>query len=162
MSDSEAFDFSVPVYQTMPANWQDAREFLVEQLRKIATQINVRENGYYFDIEQLSGASLYPDGGELRDVFRKVLPVGALNDFSATPTQTIPHGITTTSDTRLFRLFGSATDPGLTSAIPLPFVSAAGNHLELSIDGTNVYIKGSSDYSAYTSAFVVVEYVQQA
>jgi hypothetical protein len=53
--DSQEFESYVPVYDTVPEQWEDARAFLVEQLKKISNAVNVREIGWLLDEELLSG-----------------------------------------------------------------------------------------------------------
>lgn len=165
-SPSQDYDFFVPVYDAVPENWNKARQFLVEQLRCIAVQVNARSNGYYLDIEQLSGNQLFPGtSGNLRGIFRKVIDLGALINYGAGGSQSIAHGISTSSQTRVLKIYGCASDPGastLTQALPLPYVSTAGNHIQLNMDATNITLTGIGNYSAFTQAYAVVEYVDES
>ena len=63
------------------------------------------------------------------------------------------------------RVSGCATDPVGLSAIPLPFTSGESpvRSVGISADSTNIIIKVSpaSDFTAYTHAFVVLEYIKK-
>lgn len=167
----------IPVYDFIPENWEDARRVLVEHLRQITEGVNDSEKGFHVDVETLAGKFWTPrarasadDPIVYRNVFRKVVDLEGLDDFSAgTPpnTQTVAHGITFTENSFITALYGAATDPALSdlnAGIPLPFldVGTLANGIQLDIDGTNINLTSSADYSAYTEAWVVVEYVQEA
>jgi hypothetical protein len=53
--DSQVYESYVPVYDSVPEKWEDARQFLVEQLKKISNAVNNREIGYYINDQILSG-----------------------------------------------------------------------------------------------------------
>jgi len=167
MNPSNEYDIYVPVYNTIPEKWEDARAFLSEHLREISEGINAREYGYYSDTEVLSGNVWFPDNGTLfRSVFRKVIDTGALKNFGTTGTKNIPHVITFSDATRITRLYGAATNPGassITHGITLPFVDGANvnRRIGLEIDATNIIIRGRGDYSAYSCSYVVVEWIDE-
>ena len=156
----------VPVYNSIPEEWEEAREMLIETLRTMANGVNFRDVGTYYEQEVLAGQRFVPTSTQTqpRSVFRKVIDVGALDDFSAAPpsTQTVAHGITINANTRFTRIYGTANDPS-TTFIPLPYSDAdlIDNNIELWVDATNINIRSSVDYSGFTSTFVVLEYVQQ-
>lgn len=82
-NDSQIFDSFVPVYDVVPEEWEKARQFFVEQLKKISDAINVRTIGWLLDEELLSGQQLFPgtsssDDQQFRTVLRKVVNTGAL------------------------------------------------------------------------------------
>lgn len=162
-SDLEAF---VPIQNRLPEEWEEARNVLTEALRETAEGVNVRDYAYYIDIEAPNGQTWFPDAGEFRSGFRKVIDVSPLPNFGVTNPYSVPHGITTTANTKITRLYGAATDPGattLTSGIPLPFVdtTAGANPIRIEIDATNVVLSGSGDYSNYTTAYIVVEWLDE-
>ena len=45
--DSQILESYVPVYDAAPDKWEDARPFIVEQLKRLANAINVREIGFF-------------------------------------------------------------------------------------------------------------------
>lgn len=171
-SKNELLQNYVTVYDSIPGEWNEAREFLVDQLRQISDAINARDIGYYVNDEQLSGQQFVSgtDKQQFRDVFRKVIVIGALPNAA---TKSVAHGITTNGNTFITRIYGTATKPEvvippalptlMVSAIPLPYIDlpvVLGN-VSLSIDQTNIIITTTGNYSEYTRTYVVVEYVQE-
>lgn len=159
--DNQNLSTYVPVYNFIPEEWQESREALTQLLRMISNGVNIRDVGFYYNEETLTGQRFVPTGNQqdYRSVFRKVIPIGALPN--AVP-KSVPHGITVRSTTRFTRIYGTANNPS-TSFIPLPFVSttAAANCVQVTVDSTNVVITTGVNYSAYTDCFVVLEYVSE-
>ncbi len=166
--DSQNLESYVPVYDVVPEKWEDARPFIVEQLKKISTAVNSREIGFYLDQELLSGKAFIPganeiaDGGtsqQFRTILRKVIDFGTLPDNS---TKSVPHGIVFDNNFTLIQLWASATDPTNFIALPIPYVStAAGFSIQLYMDQTNVNIVTTSVKNTYTRCFVFIEYCQE-
>lgn len=153
MTSSQDFESFVPVYDMVPEDWEDAREFLVEHLKKISNAVNVREIGWYLDDEILSGKQFTPgaattgESTQYRSIFRKVIDCSPL----VAGANTFAHGINFDSNFTLIELFGAATDSVAFLAIPLP-----NNVDSLTMDATNVNITVSA---AYDRAHVVIEYI---
>jgi len=85
MNDSTFFDSYLPVYDAVPENWEEAKPFFVEVLKKISEVTNRREIGWLLDEEVLTGKAFIPaavnNTGEqdpYRQVLRKVIDLGAL------------------------------------------------------------------------------------
>lgn len=82
--DSQQLESYVPVYDTVPEKWEDARPFLVEQLKAISNAVNAREIGFFLDEELLSGKAFIPgvpttgSPPQFRQVLRKVVNVSPL------------------------------------------------------------------------------------
>ena len=174
-SPSDANDVFLTVYESIPDEWTDAQQFITEQLREITTGVNERDIGLYYEDTTPNGQKWQPGDtaltstetpAEPRTVFRKVVDLGTLNDFSTTTPQNVAHGITTSANTCITRLYGAASRPGassLTLGIPLPFLDVAGSDsVALSIDATNIILDGTTDMSAYTCAWAVVEWIDEA
>ena len=165
--DSQNFESYVPVYDVAPQTWEEAMPFIVEQLKKLANAVNVREIGFYLDQELLSGKSFIPGvnidiGGsssqQFRTILRKVIDCGAL---PAAGTKSVPHGIFIDANFTLIELFGAATDPiGLTS-IDLGHAAAPPFQVEIYLDANNVNIIVGSNRSNYTRSFIIIEYIQE-
>lgn len=162
---SQNFESYVPVYDVVPDKWEDAREFLVEHLKKISNAVNVREIGWYLDEELLSGKAFIPGATvagnpqQFRQVFRKVIDFGALPN---TATKTVAHGISFTTRSTLTNLYGAATNPTTLEYIPLPYSSAVlTDNIELSADSTNIVVTTASNWATYTRCYVVIEYIQE-
>ena len=169
MTPSNDFDSYIPVYSSIPEEWEDSRQFLTERLRELTDGVNARDFAQYIDRNTLNGQLWLPGTGNvLRDNFRKVINIAPLPDFGVTSPKNVAHGITFSEDTCITRFYGAASNPAasdLTSGIPLPFVDMPGAaHIGIEIDGTNIIITGdgSTDYSAYTCAYVVVEWIDEA
>lgn len=154
---SQQFESFVPVYDTVPEKWEDARQFLVEHLKKISNAVNVRTIGYLLDEELLSGQSFVPGAtvpgnnpGIFRSVLRKtiIFPTGL-----AVGANTQAHGITVDANFTLIHMFGAATNTGALTAEPLPNGTDT-----LSMDATNIIVTVAA---AWTRASVVVEYIQE-
>lgn len=149
---SQEFESFVPLYDTVPDKWEDARGFLVEILRKISTAINTREIGFLLDEELLSGKSFIPgvtlpgnNPGIFRQVFRKVVDVSPL----VTGANVFPHGITFDVNFTLVDYWVAATDSVGFTAINMVYD-------QVTMDATNININSPA---AYDRAFFIVEYM---
>ena len=168
-SEDQRLESFVPVYDAIPDEWEEARPFLVEQLKRISNAVNIREIGWYLDEELLSGKAFFPSDGNLenlstsqvfRQVLRKVIDFGAL---PAAGTKSVPHGITFDDNFSLVFMGAYATDPVAFIAIPIPYCdpTALANGVALTMDSTDVNITVGVDLSAYTRCFVTIEYLQE-
>lgn len=170
MNPSDDFETFVPPPVYLPSTYEDARDLLTETLEDLSNGVNVRDYAYYVDRTVINGQQWMGNAtpNELRSVFRKVIDLGGLPNFGSTDPKNVAHGITTSANTCITRLYGAASDPGassLTLGLPLPYVDAGGTaHIGLAIDSTNIIINGdgATDYSAYTCAYVVVEWLDEA
>lgn len=166
--DSQQLESYVPVYDVVPEKWEEARQFLVEQLKKLATAVNSREIGFYLDQELLSGKAFIPgvniatDGGssqQFRTILRKVIDTGTLPN---TGIKTIPHDITIDANFTLIDLYGAATDPTNLLSIGLGHAAISSpNTVEIFLDSVNVVILTGSNRSSYTRSFIIIEYMQE-
>ncbi len=139
---------------------------LYQNLNTIAITLNKKESALYPLAEFITGQSFFPDPSlsstttqapTERQVFRKVINFGALPNATS---KTAAHGLTITSTYSLTRLYGGATDPS-TAFIPLPYASpTAANNIELSMDATNVTVTTGSDRTAFTTCYIVIEYLK--
>jgi hypothetical protein len=149
---SQIFETYVPVYDSIPDKWEDARPFLVEQLRKISNGVNAREVGFFLDEELLSGKAFVPgitapgnNPGLFRGVFRKLVDVSPL----VAGANVFAHNITYDVNFTLLSLWVAATDSvGLTSLV------ITGN--DVTLDATNININSPG---AYDRAWCVIEYI---
>jgi len=166
--DSQNFESYVPVYDVAPENLEDLRGFIVEQLKRHANAINLREIGFFLDQELLSGKAFIPgmnnvnNGGnsqQYRTVLRKVIDFGTLPNAG---TKSVPHEITFDANFTLIQMFAAATDPTNFIAFPIPYDSAGGGDgVALFMNATNVVITTETNRSTYTRCFVVIEYMQE-
>lgn len=162
---SQDFESYLPVYDAIPEEWDEAKGFLVEQLKKISNAVNAREIGFFLEEELLSGKSLgrpaniSGQSDQFRSVFRKVVDFGALPNAAL---KSVAHGINFDANFTLVAFWAAATDPSGFSAIPIPYATETANgDIELSMDATNINITTSIDYSAYTRCLVTVEYAKE-
>ncbi len=152
---AQDFEAFVPVYDAVPETWEEGRQFLVEQLKKISNAVNVREIGWLLDEEYLSGQQFIPslnntgESQQFRSVLRKVI------DFSplVIGVNSKQHNINFDTNFTLMQLYGAATSSGTLTAIPIP---NGGNTIDM--DATNINITATA---AYDRCFVVVSYIQE-
>ena len=148
---SQQFESYGPVYDAVPEKWEDARGFIVEQLRKITNSLNVKEIGFFLDEELLSGKSLFSTTNtqQFRTILRMTLDTGALTAGA----NTFPHGILVDSNFTLVQMFASATNSGTLVAEPIPNGSDT-----LSMNATDVIITVAANWDR---SLVVIEYTQE-
>jgi hypothetical protein len=151
---SQFFESYLPVYDTVPEKWEEAREFLVEHLKKISNAVNIREIGWFLDEELLSGKQFIPSSinpnGEMqpfRTVLRIVINVSPL----VAGANSYAHGIVVDSNFTLIDMWVAATR----SATPIAQVIT---DTKVTIDATNININSPG---AFNRAYAVVEYIQE-
>ena len=148
----------------------DLKELLVRLYQNLNNQslsVNTRDAGFYDTSEFVNGQLFFPNPAlnssstttpTQRQVFRKVLNFGSLPD---TAVKTVAHGITVNDGFTFTRIYGAATDPTGHNYIPLPYASPTlMNNIELKTDGTNVTITTGSNRTAFTTTYVVLEYLK--
>jgi hypothetical protein len=157
-SDNQQLESFVPVYDAVPDKWEDARPFIVEQLKKISIAVNIREIGFFLDEELLSGKAFIPGSESVNDlgtsqvfrtVLRKVIDFGALS----AGVNTKAHGITIDANFTLVQLFASATNATAFTGEPIPNGADT-----ITYDSTNIIITVAA---AYDRCFAVIEYMQE-
>ena len=169
--DSQIFESYVPVYDVIPDKWEEARPFVVEQLKKISQAVNVREIGFFLDEEVLSGKAFIPSTTQLangqtnqqfRQVLRKVIDFGPLPN-GVIPVKSVPHGINIDSNFTLIFLNGAASNPTTLQYLPLPYATppTINANILLNMDAMNVNIVTNVNVSAFTRCFVTIEYLQE-
>jgi len=152
--DSQEFESYVPLYDAIPEKWEDARAFIVEQLKKISNAVNVREIGWFLDEELLSGKAFIPGtntGGtsqQFRSVLRKVVDVGPLVAGVNPP---IAHGVT--FDANL-----TSIDSWVEATNSTTFVAVTLVNPEMVINGPVVNITSPG---AFDRAYLIWEYTQE-
>jgi hypothetical protein len=147
---SQNLESYVPVYDVVPQNWEDARQFLVEHLKKISNAVNIREIGWYLDEELVSGKQFIPgtiDNQQFRTIFRKVV------DFSplVIGVNSKPHGITINASFRLINLYGAVSDTVALTGGPI-------NQPNITYDATNINITAAA---AFQFSQAVIEYISE-
>lgn len=145
----------VPVYDAVPDKWDDARPFIVEQLKRLANAVNVREIGFLLDEELLSGKSFIPGATALsnlstsqtfRTILRKVVDVSPLVAGANAP---VAHGITFDDNFTLVDLWVAGTEStGFTARV------ISGN--DVVMDATDITVTSPQ---AFNRAYCVIEYI---
>lgn len=138
-------------------------------LNDISSAVNTKDSGLYTDEEVITGQQFVPtfsttESSSLnyRDVFRKVIDFGALPNATG---KSVAHGIDTTENFTVVRIYGAATNPGastLTQAIPIPYVdvSTPANGVQLTMGPTVVALDTNANLSMFTRCFIIVEYIK--
>jgi len=140
---------------------------MYQNLNLLSQVVNSKDSGYYYPQEFVNGQKFFPNPAAAatstqsqaaRADFRYFLNFGTLPNNT---TISVPHGLTLTTITSATRIYGAATNPTAIEFVPIPYASASGNTIELYIDGTNVNITTNSNWSAYTTTYVIFEYLKQ-
>ena len=133
---------------------------LYQTLNNTALAVNNKTSGYYLT-QQFNTGNLYfePSSSaiaDLRPVYRVVVNFGALPNAG---TKSVAHGITITATTAFTNIYATATNPS-TSFIPIPYASPTLNeNIALNVDATNVNITTGINRTAYTTCYVVLEWI---
>lgn len=152
--DSQDFDIYVPVYDSVPDQWEDARGMLTENMKKLANVTNNKVSGWYLANEAVTGKRFIPTqrsgtSEQYRTIFRKVVDFGAV----AVGANAVAHGITVDANFSLIQLYGGMTDSTGLLAFPVP-----NNNDSISLTSSNILINSTA---AYDRCFVVIEYIKE-
>jgi len=159
---------------------QDAADFNVrlrQNLNNMVISLNAKVAGYYSQEEYINGKLFYPDYTRVdgyndapptfRQVYSKTIPIGALPGGGPYPqTKSTAHNISgfpAAGPTTFIgvTVTGCATDPANLRFIPLPYSSSVlANNIAVELNGANIDIIVGADYSAFTDAYVLVEYIK--
>ena len=150
-------------------NKPEFRELLVrlyQNINNICLVLNLKDSALYFDQEFINGQVLFPNPNTInapiegRQIFRLVVNFGPLPN---TGTISIPHNLYVSGSYSFTRIYGVTTNPTSLSFLPIPYSSASSvaNNIELSVDSVNVNITTGSNQSAYTTTYVILEYVKE-
>jgi len=155
MNDSTFFDSYLPVYDAVPENWEEAKPFFVEVLKKISEVTNRREIGWLLDEEVLTGKAFIPatvnNTGEqdpYRQVLRKVIDLGALI-VGANPG--VNHGIEFNVRFTLIDMWVSGTNSSTLTARVL-------NGNDVLMTSTQIIVTSPQ---IFDRAFCFIEYTQE-
>jgi hypothetical protein len=159
--------FDLDAISDVNLNSPEFRDILVrlyQNVNDINTALNLKDSGYFLTTEFNTSKLLFNtsnDFNNLRPIYRTVVNFGAL---PASGTTSVAHGISGIGSTYIFTsIITAATNPTTPSFIPVPYSSATSvvSNLEITVDSTNVNITtGGTDYSAYTTTLVFLEYVK--
>lgn len=157
---AQQFESYVPVYDAIPETWEEGRQFLTEQLKRISNAINVREIGWFLDEELLSGKTLFPgtfsEGNSAplqnRQILRFTIDSGALTTGSG---NVITTDIVFDTRFRLFDCWVAATDIGTLTAQII-----TDEHVQLTQSGGFVVVTITSPGN-YSNSTLILEYTQE-
>jgi len=143
-------------------NSPEFKELLVrlyQNVNNIAVALNTKVTGYYIDQEFVSGKLFYNpladpnDPMQLRPGFIKTINTGALGAGITA----VNHDIAVTNTFQWMFISGAATDTGTLVGYPLPFASAAGNNIEVTVTSTQIVIDNNSGVT-FSHSQVTLEY----
>lgn len=151
-------------------NSPEFKELLVrlyQNVNNIALSVNIRDAGMYDTQEFVNGQTFFPNPSlssatssvpAQRQVYRKVINFGALPNAGTT---NVAHGLTVNAAFSFTRIYGCSTDPVNFVYLPLPYASPTdADNIELKVDATNVTIITGSNRTAFTTTYVVLEYIK--
>lgn len=144
---NQTLESYLPVYDTVPEAWPEARPFFVEQLKRIANAVNAREIGWYVNEEVISGKQFQPSNvstGTFRSILRKSFTISPV----VAGTNTIVHGINISSNFTLIHLYVSLTNDVLKTGISI----------NASYNATSITFSAGA---AYSRGVIVIEYMQE-
>lgn len=122
---------------------------------------NLKDTGYYLTNEFVTSQLFFNvnnDFNNMRPIYRIVVVFGALPNSS---TKSVPHGIDNLGTTwSIVRLDCCSTLPN-TTAIHIPGFDPSDitKPINIWVDPVNVNIQTTSNMSAYTITWVVIEYI---
>lgn len=161
------FTFNLLEIDSSNIKFEEFLRKLSSNLNNIATALNLKDTGVYSADEFVCGKTYFANttlrstsasAAAPRQVFRKVVDFGALPNATS---KSVAHGLTMTASTIITDIYGGATDPSGNNYIPLPYSSPTlNNNIELRGDGTNVIITTGIDRTAFTTTYVVLEYLK--
>lgn len=157
VSRDQQLESFVPVYDAVPESWEEAKPFIVEQLKRISNAVNIREIGWFLDEELLSGKAFIPAAGAIavsatNQVFRTVLRKVIVFPGLVAGANSIAHGITNDDNYEQIALWACATNSTtLTSTV-------FGNSDTIRVVGPDVIITSDGTYDRCKA---YLEYIQE-
>lgn len=157
--------FSASEIESLNVNAPEFKRFLIElseSLNEIFLQANTKDWGYYDVTEQVNGQTWFPNPSlnstssttpVRRQVYRKVINFGALPNSTS---KAVAHGIDIAaygSNVTFTRIYGCGSNPS-TQFVGIPDAKST-----IVVDTTNITITTTANYSAYTTCYVVLEYI---
>jgi len=137
---------------------------LYQNINNIALALNLKDSAYYVEEEFVNGQTfpaVNPAASSSfgRQAYRKVFQFGALPNAA---TKTLAHGLTVNNTLNFTRIYGCASDKTGFNYIPLPYSSTvAANNIELRLNTTNIVVTTGSNRSAFTQAWIIVEFLKE-
>ena len=136
----------------LPEGYPESRRKLIEEITRIKSIVSRNARGEFFLSETNSAQVLFGGSANNRVIFRKVFDFGALTNSS---TKTLAHGLTFNASLAFFKISAVATDPVNFLSFPIPTTGVT-----IDIDANDIRITTTSDLTAYTTTFVILEYIK--
>ena len=140
---------------------------LYQNVNNIALNLNVKETGYYPLTEFMTSQVYFPNNSlntqsgtapTFRQVYRTVVNFGALPNAGA---KSVVHNIQVDQGFTATHIYGSATNTGATSMIPLPYSSPTLNkNIQVDVGSTTITITTGINYSDFINTYCVIEYIK--
>jgi hypothetical protein len=157
---------SPTIFYTADVNSLQFKELLatlVQNINDMNVTLNAKVSGYYLNDEFLTGKLFPPANGGVNQL--DLIPgYGKLIVFGPVALGVNPphaHGLAITNTWQFIVINGAAFDSGTLIGYPVTFAGAANNNIEVSIDGTNLYINNNSGQT-FTSCNIVLEYIKNS
>ena len=136
----------------LPESFEGSRRTLIDEITKIKSLVNRNTRGEFFLSETNSAQVLFGGTSNNRPIFRKTFDFGALPNTAA---KNLAHGLTFDANMSFVKITAVATDPVNFLSFPIPTTGVT-----ISLDATNIIITTTSDLTAYTNCFVILEYIK--
>lgn len=162
MVNTQDYESYIPVYDTVPETWDEARPFLVEQLKKIGNEDTTQQIGWYLRTETVTGKLLFATqnmidrGGEsdqYRTIFRKVFDFQ--NPGAGVNTQA--HGLSIDANFTLIHMYGAVSNANTRSGRPIPSGQNTGDWVAYTSANVQLNLQAPS----WTRGIVVMEYTYE-
>jgi hypothetical protein len=152
----------VPENISLPEDEKQFKMVLKRVLEDHARLINRKDTGQYENVEIQNNQTYFSLNPQKKKyVYRKVIDTGALPNSS---TKSVNHGITgITNDTDFVRIYGVAKQPAGAPNRPyfIPMPNSGPNYsVELMIDTVQIHITTVVDLTAFSSSFIVLEFIK--
>lgn len=160
-NDNSSITNQLPISVDLINSDEDIRDVLSQLYKRIANTVNTKEGGLYVQYETATSSQYFTEDNpqQFRNVYRVTVDFGNLPNNT---TKSVAHGIDFNDQFVATRIYGTATDQGNLSYLPIPYSSATANKIiELSVDGTNVNITTGIDRTSY-NAIIVIEYLKNS
>lgn len=164
--DTYIFDTSEIYEVEMPEELKQLWVKLYLNMNRVLSSLNGKEAARYDNTSPfVMGQTWFPNPNianstqvvsDFRQAYRTVVNFGALPN---TGTTSQPHFIPCNAGTTFTRIYGATSDTTGLTYLPLPFVSTTGDHIQLTVDATNVNITTLSNRTNYNVTYVVLEYL---
>lgn len=164
------FIYDTEQIKELNINSQEFKNFLVTltlTIGDIISTINYKESAFYPLEEVVTNVLLFNTQAQLldgrqdlsRNGFRIIVNFGSLPNAA---TKSVAHNVAGIGSTYSFiKIDGAATDPTSMTFIKLPFSSPTLNeNIKVTVDATNVNITTAIDYTAYTTSYIILEYIK--